>query len=128
MLESDNKEEIKIDKTFLQAVSMIEKLEKVFERNGAFLSGIRKVGGDTEYMDDVRNNLRKAIDSIKDAHYDALNHSDNEEFQLRKPLPKKPPQPVVTETVEVVEIPEPVITVAENQQSYSQLRAEAKEL
>ena len=135
---SDKKtpEEVKLNKTFEQAVSMIEKLEKVFERSGAFAKGIQSVGGKLDYLNTVRSALAKANSDIKDAHYDALNHIGNPDFKIRKPLPKV--EKVVEQIVQKAkekkpepkppEEPKPVYNVEPNQQSYSQLRAEAKEL
>lgn len=130
-------EDQKVNKTFLQALSMIEKLEKVFESNSDFANAVRKVGGKLQYFEETRKNLRRITDDIKDAHYDALRHLNNEEYNIRMPLRKKEQpkkventwkevKPATVEKVEDTPKPKPVVTG--NEQSYSQLKAQAKEL
>ena len=130
-------EDQKVNKTFLQALSMIEKLEKVFESNSDFANAVRKVGGKVQYFEETRKNLRRITDDIKDAHYDALRHLNDDSYNIRMPVRKKekPKQEVKTWTEvkpasieQVVEQPAPKPIVTGNEQSYSRLKAEAKEL
>lgn len=120
---SDNSDEIKIDKTFVQALGMIERLGKIFRSESSFLQGIQDIGGKTAYSNEVYNYLVQLENSIKDAHFDALHHKNNEgDYNLRRPLPK------LSEKIETKEDVPEIRVENTNQQSYSQLRAEAKEL
>jgi hypothetical protein len=130
-------EDQKVNKTFLQALSMIEKLEKVFESNSDFANAVRKVGGRVQYFEETRKNLRRITDDIKDAHYDALRHLNDDSYNIRMPLRKKEKPKKVENTwkevkpaavEQVVETPAPKPVVTGNEQSYSQLKAQAKEI
>ena len=132
-------EDQKVNKTFLQALSMIEKLEKAFESNGDFANAVRKIGGQVQHFETTRRNLRRLTDDIKDAHYDALRNFKDENYNIRMPLrkkeePKKPVsnwtevKPAVVEKVEPTPTPVVKTEPTGNEQSYSQLKAEAKEI
>ena len=130
-------EDQKVNKTFLQALSMIEKLEKAFESNSDFANAVRKIGGQVQYFETTRRNLRRLTDDIKDSHFDALKNFKDENYNIRMPLRKqqetKKPKTTWTEVKPaVVEEIEPTPLVKKeptgNEQSYSQLKAEAKEI
>jgi len=130
-------EDQKVNKTFLQALSMIEKLEKVFESNSDFANAVRKVGGRVQYFEETRKNLRRITDDIKDAHYDALRHLNDDSYNIRMPLRKKEKPKKVENTwkevkpatvEQVVEQPKTNTIVTRNEQSYSRLKSEAKEI